>query len=131
MFLIHWNDWMLNMLNLLGRYERQNKQKKQTKMQIILAQVLYEFFHRKQSKFPKISSCTFDILFMNFYLRSIIGMVFFKSNLYGLLSRSVTFDFHFTLGIKPSDIMSLPCLTAHASTWLISNHISTYHTMPK
>ena len=34
---------------------------------------------------------------------------------------SVTFDFLFAVGLKPSDITFWPCLTAHACTWLISN----------
>ena len=50
---------------------------------------------------------------------------------YCLMHRSVTFDFEFAFGMKPSDITFCLCLTAHASTWLISYHISPWQTMPK
>ena len=45
-----------------------------------------------------------------------------NSKHYCLMHRSVTFHFHFTVGMKPSDITIWPCLTTHAYTWLISNH---------
>ena len=43
---------------------------------------------------------------------------------YCLMQRSVTFDFQFALGIDPSDITSPPCLTAHASNWLITRKVN-------
>ena len=36
---------------------------------------------------------------------------------YCLMHRSVTFDFEFVLGIKPSDVTFWPCLTARAKQW--------------
>ena len=65
------------------------------------------------------------------FLDLIKHLQFHVVNPYCLMHQSVTFDFHFALGMKPSDITSSPCLTAHASTWLISNHISPWHTMSK
>ena len=50
---------------------------------------------------------------------------------YCLLHRSVKFDFQLALCIEPCDITTSPCLTACASTWLISNHISPWHRMLK
>ena len=59
-------------------------------------------------------------------LRQIKSVTWWGRKLLLLMNQSVTFYFYFALGIKPSDITFSACLTAHASTWLISNHFSPY-----
>ena len=72
-------------------------------------------------------------LFIWTFLRKTGQMFSWKMLDKGLLPDASKCYFWLSLafGMKPSDITFWPCLTTYASTWLISYHISPWHTMSK